>query len=77
MSWDESKHQAMRKWAVHPDNNYKDPEELIIRNGKAVIYKNKSCMKAYKRIESIYDETKMSERLEEAKRIQERAKHAT
>ena len=56
MSLNPEKHDAMRVWAALPENSFKDPEELIIRQKGSIIYKNRSCLKAYKRIEAIYDE---------------------
>lgn len=78
MSWNDEKHQAMRKWAVHPDQNYRDPEELIKRTkgSSHVQYRSKSCMKAYQRIEKIYDECMRDKAHAKARQMQERAKNA-
>jgi len=34
MSWNEGKHQDMRKWAAMPGVDVNDPENLIFRDGK-------------------------------------------
>ncbi len=58
MSWNEDKHQAMRKWAAMPGVDVNDPENLIFRDRKTgqVQFKGRSSMKAYKRIEEMYNE---------------------
>jgi hypothetical protein len=50
-------HDKMRKWAV--DNNVEDPENLIIRTASgSIVYKSPHAMKAYKRIKSMYLDSK-------------------